>query len=670
MTALKSGDSVPISHAGGDISQPDWILSERAAGTRWKVLLLIASILLVYFPAYRCGFVFDDRIYVTENEQVQDPNGLDDLWTSHSAYAYYPLTMTTFWLEYRLWGLSPLGYHVDNVLLHAGSAVLFFLILRSLALPGAFLAALLFGLHPVCVESVAWVSERKNVLSQFFVLLSILLWIRYENGKRTRTYVFSLFCFALSLLAKITTAPAPVLLLLISWWKDGKDWRQRIVPLAPFVLVALSIGSICLWTERNISEAHGAEYEIPFAARWAIAGKAFFFYLGKLLWPLDSMAIYPRWEIRNLTFLSSLYPLSAFLFLLGLFFLRSRIGKGPFTAMALYLLALFPSLGFVDFAYMRLSFVADHFQYFACLAPFAGVGFFLSTRLPPSAGMKAPIAGGALILPIALLGCLTWNQCSVYRDDLTLFSDNVARNPEGVGPRDHLAKVLVEKGEFAAAYDQYKEGVERNPDSALLRFGLAMSAAQQGRVELALRHLRETLVLDPDHAGAHHNLAVALGRLGKPEVAERHFRRTLELDPVSLPANRDYASYLMERGRNLEAVEAFSRCLELDPKDAPSYFNLGLVLADSNRFEEAIDRFEQALEYAPDQAGRIAPLLARAHRSLGVQLKENGNREAAVKHLEKSLDLWPRTVHYRAEIAATRSFLEKIGDSKSTSPVK
>lgn len=668
MTAPKTGDPI---HRDSPEESPFGFLklffppdSASPKANRARIFLLFALILLAYFPAYRGGFVFDDFIYVTDNDQVRDPYGLDDLWTSHSAYAYYPLTMTTFWVEYRLWGLSPIGYHVDNVLLHAGSAILFYLALRSLALRGALFAGFLFGLHPVCVESVAWISERKNVLSQFLVLLSVLLWLRYLEGSNKRNYLLSIVFFLLSLLAKVTTAPLPVLLLVIAWWKEGDAWRKRVVPLIPFFLTAFAIGSVCLWTERSVSEAYGPEYEIPFAARWIVAGKAFFFYLGKLLWPAELMAIYPRWEIDEPRLSSYLYPLTAVFLMVGLYVSRRKIGRGPFTVLALYLLALAPSLGFVNFAYMRLSFVADHFQYFACLAPIAGFAWLAGAALRTSGGTLRLTVGVLGIALLALSASLTWRHSAVFKDDLTLFTDNVRKNPEGVAPRDQLGRILVERGEIHAAKAHYEEGVERNPDSATLRFGLAMAAAQLGQIDRAVRLLRETLAIDPNFVGAHHNLAVALGGLGKVEEAERHFQRTFDLDPDSIEARRDFAAYLTKAKRYSEAAEALDRCLELDPEDAPTLYNLGLVLIESKKFEEAILRFEEALDSAPDQAQRIAPHLALAHRSRGLELDAGGNREEAIRHLEKSLEMWPRTAQFRADIASTRSLLEGIASSE------
>lgn len=640
----------------GESGLPDLASS---LSNRSRILLLLLATLAAYSPVYQCGFVFDDSIYLTENPEVKDPAGLLRIWTSHSAFAYHPLTLTTFWLEYRLWGLNPFGYHIVNVILHALSAGLFFLLLRSLKVPGAFLAAALFGLHPVCVESVAWIAERKNVLSQSLVLASALFWLAWENRGKHAAYAGSFICFALSLLAKVTTAPFPIFILLIAWWRGVSSRRYRNYSLIPFFVAALGVGLLYVWIEKSVARPVGVEFEIPLLARCAIAGKAVWFYLSKLIWPVNLMTIYPRWEVIPGFGPAQLWPLSILAVITGLWFGRFRFGKGPFAASAIYLLALFPSLGFVTFSYMRFSFVADHFQYFACLAPIAGFSSWVASRFLEPRGNRFGIAMSLCFSGLSILAALTWNQCYIYQNNLTLCLDNVAKNPEGEAPRDHLGKVLIERGDYAAAYEQYRIGAERYPDSPLLRFGLATAAAQQGNVDLGIAHLRETLGLDSNYVAAHHNLAVALGHLGETEEAEQHFRETFRLDPDSLQANRDYGLFLMKDQRPAEAVEAFRRCLSLAPTDAPSRFNLGLALIASGRNEEAVTEFERLLEESPEEAQRIAPHLALAHRLVGIERAEAGDWVSAVSRLEKSLNLWPRTGRYRDEIAATRSCLEE-----------
>ncbi|HOW19171.1 MAG TPA: O-GlcNAc transferase, partial [Phycisphaerae bacterium] len=335
-------------------------------------LLLLA--LAVYIPAMRGGFVWDDDDYVTENRTLRSLDGLGRIWFDIRATPqYYPLVFTSFWLEYHLWDSRPGGYHVVNILLHGTSAVLLWLVLRRLAVPGAWFAAAVFAVHPVHVESVAWITERKNVLSGVFYLSAALVWLRFAGldcpraaePRRRSLYAIGLFLFACALLSKSVTASLPAALLLVLWWKRGRIARGDFLPLVPFFALGAVMGLITAWVERHHVGAEGAEWALSAAERCLIAGRALWFYAAKLIWPVRLTFIYPRWPIDSGVWWQYLYPIAAVAAIGLLWGLRRRIGRGPLVAVLFFAITLAPALGFFDVYPMRYSFVADHFQYHA-----------------------------------------------------------------------------------------------------------------------------------------------------------------------------------------------------------------------------------------------------------------------------------------------------------------
>lgn len=258
----------------------------------WQAVVLFVVVFLAYLPAWHGGFIWDDDAHVTR-PKLRCWEGLFRIWFEPGAtQQYYPLVHGTFWLEHWLWGDDPTGYHLVNLALHAGSAFLVALILRRLAVPGAFLAAVVFALHPVHVESVAWITEMKNTLSAVFYLSAMLCYLRFDENRGGRWYAAALGLFLLALLSKTVTATLPAALLVIFWWRRGRlDWRSDVLPLAPFLLLGAVSGLFTAWVERTINGAEGAEFQFSLVERCLIAGRAIWFYLGKLLWPADLIFI-------------------------------------------------------------------------------------------------------------------------------------------------------------------------------------------------------------------------------------------------------------------------------------------------------------------------------------------------------------------------------------------
>ena len=359
----------------------------------WTWAALAAAVLIAYWPALAGGLLWDDQGHVTRPE-LQSLAGLGRIWGEFGAtQQYYPVLHSAFWIEHRLWGDTTLGYHVLNVLLHATAACQFLVLLRRLAVPGAALAAVLFALHPVCVESVAWISEQKNTLSLVFYLAAALVYLRFDTDRRPRDYLLAGGLFVLGLLTKTVTATLPAALLVVFWWRRGRlEWQRDVLPLLPWFALGAGSGLVTAYFERVLIGAQGANFNLSLVQRGLLAGRVFWFYLGKLAWPAELIFIYPRWTV-DATAPGQWLGLIAALGLLGGLAWWSRRSRGPLAAAFLFAGALFPVLGFFNVYPFVFSYVADHFQYLASLPVFALIAAGIHAILPrmPVAARSAAV---------------------------------------------------------------------------------------------------------------------------------------------------------------------------------------------------------------------------------------------------------------------------------------
>ena len=412
-------------------------------------LWLFASVLLIavtlsYAPAWNGRPIWDDDAHMTKVE-LRSLGGLAQIWINPGAtQQYYPLVHSVFWLEHKIWGDTIWPYHLVNIFLHALSAFLLWRILLRLKIPGAWLAAGIFALHPVQVESVAWISELKNTLSGALVLSAALLYLRFDESRKRSEYVGALALFALALMSKSVIATLPAALLVIFWWKRGKlAWKSDVVPLLPFFALGIASGAFTAWMERTHIGAQGNQFALSFLDRCLIAGRAFWFYLAKLVWPTELTFIYPRWQISQLVWWQYLFPVSALILLAVLWKLRKR-WRGPLAAFLLFAGILFPALGFLNVYPFIFSYVADHFQYLASIAIITLASTGITLLLDRFAIPRQPIIRYAI--PIALLltlGSLTWRQARTYRDAETLYLTTLQRNPDCWLAHNNLSAILL-----------------------------------------------------------------------------------------------------------------------------------------------------------------------------------------------------------------------------------
>jgi tetratricopeptide (TPR) repeat protein len=646
------------------------------AGVFLPFALIYLVTLAAYAPVLSAGFVWNDSDYVTQ-PGLRSVQGLKRIWCEVGATEqYYPVLHTAFWVEHRLWGDAPAGYHLLNVLLHATAAGLLGLVLRRLLRPsfaftpgirlrpGAegqerrprvgveWLAALLFALHPVFVESVAWISEQKNTLSTVFYLLAALAYLRFDQKRDWPSYLGASACFVLALLSKSVTATLPVALLMLLWWRRGRlSWTRDIAPLLPWFALGATVGLFTAWVERVYVGAHGAAYELSPIQRCLLAGRAVWFYLGKLVWPGQLVFIYPRWSIRTGDPLGWIALVAAGV-ATALLWRRTRAGL---LAWAFFCLSLFPVLGFFNVYAFRYSFVADHWQYLPAIGIIVAAAVLFAER-----------RSAALVLA-AFFGVLTWQQTRMYHDAERLYRATLERNPGCWMASQNLGSLLLESGRVPEAVAQFEATLRIEPRLADAENNLAVALEGLGRRDEAIAHLRRALQLKPDYAQADYNLGqmlldlnrpaealapleaaarlkpgvaeiqdqlgVCLGCLGRPKDAAACFEQAAHLAPDD-PQTLDHLGYaLTQLGRTQEALPRLEQALRLNPDSPEIHNHLGLALATAERWDEAIAQFERAI--------RLNPNYADAHFRLALVLWRVGRRTEAIAQREEALRLNP-----------------------------
>ncbi len=606
----------------------------RIPGGDWLApLVILGTAFVAYLPVWHAGFIWDDDGHITRAD-LRSLSGLWRIWTEPGAtQQYYPLLHSAFWAEHRLWGDNPLGYHVLNVALHAAAAWLLFRLLRRLSLPGAFFAAWAFALHPVCAESVAWVSEQKNTLSAVFCLAAALAYLRFDASRRLAPYILAALLFAMALATKTVTATLPAALLVIFWWRRGRlSWRRDVLPIFPFLGLGAAAGLVTAWVEKTYIGATGANFSLTAADRILVAGRAAWFYLGKVFWPSDLKFIYPRWSLDDSAAWQYLFPAAAAVVLAILFALRGR-ARGPLGAALLFMGTLFPALGFINVYPFVYSFVADHFQYLASAVAISAAAALVASgaehlRKP---GRAAVALAGAFA--VAGLGFLTFRQCRMYSDAETLWRTTIEANPACWMAYENLGGVLMKDDRVAQAEEQFRKALGINPDDTEAMNELGVATMQQGKVEEAIALYQRALEIAPNSAETQINLGVALLQKGEPEKAANHFQHAAQVDPASAKAHKDLAAAYIQEGQWQDAVAQDQRAAELEPDNAETLYGLGSALTRAGRSDEAAAQFRRVLEIDDAHPG--------AHFNLALSLMAAGKVDEAISHLRSALEARP-----------------------------
>ena len=536
-------------------------------------LFLMVSVILTYVPVWQAGFIWDDDAVLTANPCVVGPLGLKEIWTT-SAADICPLVLTTYWVEHALWGLEPLPFHLVNVLMHAACAVLLWRVLRSLRVQGAWLGAAFWALHPVQVETVAWITEMKNTESGLFFLISVLFFVKWLRAKELdgRTgigwnYALTLIFAVLAMASKSSTVILPVVLCLCAWWVEGKWYWRNVARVVPLFLMSIAASALSIWTQglqlATVTDPHWAR---TWPERLAAAGDAVWFYLGKLLWPHPLITIYPRWQIDAGQWVSYL-PLLAVIVVLSIFWLKRELwSRAWFFAFAYFVVALLPVLGLIDNPIFRYSLVFDHFQYLASIGPLALVGTglvrFADFIIPKKPWFKSALCAELLLI----LGMASWQRTWAYASQETLWTETLAQNPESWLAHNTVGLIFFSRGQLDEAVTQFQKVLEINPN----------------------------------FADAHCNLGSALFQRGQPDEGVAEFQKALEINPNLAEAHSDLGSAFLQKGRLDEAIAQFHEALEINPGSSPTRYNLGNALFQKGQLEGAITQFQEALRLNPD----------------------------------------------------------------------
>lgn len=594
-----------------------------------RAALLVALVVIAYLPVWRAGFIWDDAQYITESEPLRTWAGLGQIWFQPGATEqYYPLTETTFFAEYRLWGDRPLGYHLDNVLLFAATALVLWRLLLRLGVPGAWLAAALFALHPVQVESVAWVTERKNMLSGLLFLGSLYFAVRYwrldetdaEAGPREgKFYAASLALYVAALLAKTAVVPLPAVVALLIWWKRPARLASEAGRLAPFFAAGLLMGLATLYVEKHFVGTTAALYTLDFPQRLILIGKALVFYLFKLALPWPLIFVYPRWTLDPAQPLAWLPLAAVVMSLAALWRVRATRWKPVFLAAAYFVLMLAPACGTFNQYFFRYSFVADHLQYLASIGPLTLAAAALATL-----AKRARVVNAVAAALLVALGALTTVQCLGYRDVETLWRTVLARNPDSDLAQYDLGNVLLKRGDLTEAIIHYRKAIALNPRLPEAHCNLGTALAQEGHEREALTEYEAALAIDPDNRQARYNIEVMQNRLnaagdviapvshvergarleaqGDRDGAIAEFARAVQVDPGDARAHWRLGSALSKKGSLNEALAELQKARALDPGNAEVRNDLGITLAQKGRLDDAIAEFQEAVRLKPDYA--------------------------------------------------------------------
>lgn len=631
--------------------------AERGAGKsvsidgRWwlQVAVIITAGLLIYVPVLRGGWVWDDIVLVTSNASLRTVHGLWDIWFSAPVTDYWPLTWTLLWAEWHLWGGEPPGYHVTSLTLHLCSGFLIWRLLHRLGLRFGWLGGLLFVIHPLAVESVAWVSEIKNTLSLPLYLLSLDAWLDTEE-KKPGGYLRSVLFYLAAMLAKTSTVMLPAVILLYCWWKRGRISGQEMKRMIPYGVIALVLGLVTIYFQTNGHDEDPVDLGGPFT-RLIGAGTAFLFYLGKFVLPVNLLPIYPRWTLDPPSFLQLLtLPALAILFF-GLWTQRRDWGRHALFGLGFFLLNALPVLGLTKMRYMSVSWVADHFAYLPMIGlvglVVAGGGQLLARAR--SSGHFSAV--GVISILLALLTWQSHSYANQFFSDETLWTYTLQYNPLAAQAHYNLGNDLMQAGRSAEAVGQFEETVKIDPNYAPAYNNLGSSLVVVGRLPEAVQQYEEAVKIEPDLAVAHNNLGDVLRQVGRVQEAMEQYRLAVKFKPDYADAHNNLGRVMGQSGRVPEAIEQFRLAVKFDPDLAEAYNNLGVALKQSGRLPEAMEQYEKALAINPDYAD--------AHFNLANDQWQTGHLPEAMEQYEEVLKINPEYVPARNNLSRVQQALQQ-----------
>ena len=619
-----------------------------------QIALIIAAGLWIYWPALNGDWVWDDSALITNNINLRNLDGLGRIWFSAPATDYWPLTFTALWAQWHLWGNHPLGYHLVNLTLHLLSGFLAWRLFNRLGLRYGWAGGLLFVIHPLAVESVAWNSEIKNTLSLPLLLLSLDSFMDADEGKERWAYVRSLLLYLAAMLAKTSVVMLPFFLLLFCWWKrDRITWRD-LKRTIPYFVVALVLGLITLYFQSVHAPEDAVASSRGILTRLIGAGIAVCFYIEKFILPIKLSPLYSRWSFDPPSFLQ-LLPIPLFALLCCVLWVyRKRWGRHAVLGLGFFLINILPVVGILPMVYMNVSWVADHLAYL----PMIGL-IGLSVAGAEAIERTCPSAGRMAALIMACLGCvlLVWgshNYAKIFSNQEIFYTRALKFQPEAWKAHNNFGLYLLnDPGKLQEAISQFEVTVQLEPDSAEghMNLGLALSKLP-GHSSEAIAEYNKALLLRPDYPDAHINLGVALSKLpGRIPDAIAEYKKALEIDPYNAGAHANLGNALLRLpGRLPDAIAEYKKALEITPDSADMHFNLGVILKMSGRESDAIEQYEAALHINPDYA--------EANNALGITLANYPERlPEAIVHFKAAVKEKPDFAEARRNLEIAQQML-------------
>jgi tetratricopeptide (TPR) repeat protein len=441
-------------------------------------------------------------------------------------------------------------------------------------------------------------------------------------------------------MSKSVIATLPVSLLALFWWKRGKiDWKNDVVPLLPLFIVGIAYGLFTAWVERKFIGAEGSAFTFTIIERCLIAGRAIWFYLDKIFLPINLIFIYPRWNVSQAIWWQYLFPVAT-LILIGVFWLLRNRSRAPLTVFICFAATLFPVLGFFNVYPFRFSFVADHFQYLACIAPIAlFVGSIFTFGL-----LKKNIRIVLYIIILLTLGGLTWKQSGMYADMETLYRTTIAKNPNCWMIHNNLALLLENSGRMDEAKTHYLKALEISPNYSEAHNNFGMLLDKTGQTNEAMIHYQKALEINPKYDKAYNNLGLLLEKTGRQNEAIEQYLKALEISPNYAEAHNNLGILLVKSGRINEAITQYLKALEVNPNFAEAHYNLANVLLKIGRTDEAVSHYKKTLTINPNHS--------KAHNNLGNAFLQIGRIEEAIYHFQKALEINPNKISTLQNLAS------------------
>lgn len=602
-------------------------------------LALVAATLAAHFPATSAGYIWDDDSSLHENKLIASSDGLCKFWFSTKAIDYWPLSATTLWFEWRIWGNNPHPYHVTNIILHGLATVVLWRVLKQLNFSnaGAFLGGLLFAIHPVTVASSAWIAERKNVLSMTLYLFSILAYLRFEDQGRRKWYALALLAAAAALLAKTSVVALPVVLLLLSWWRQKSLTSRTVLRTAPFFLISFVLGLVTIWFQHNNAISGVVVRPEGVASRIASVGWVIWFYLYKIVVPVNLAMVYPRWHVDGGNILSYVPLMLLIACFLALWHYREVCGRGPLVALGSFVIVLAPVVGLVDMAFARYSLVADHLQYpgmpgiIALIAAGWAAAWSWAQRTS-----KRPLTVGITVVTVAIvltLVTLTWRQAQVFKSAESLWNHNIRLNNRAWVAHYNRGTIYGERKDYDLAIKDYTRAIELRPDYTEAYNNRGWVYGNKHDYDREIQDCTKAIELKPDYADAYNNRGSAYGGKGVFNLAIPDYAKALDLKPEDADVYYNLGVAFSRIDDHNRAIQYYAKAIEIKPNFAAAYNNRGISYAAINAHDQAIRDYTQTISLKPDNAD-VYNNRAAAYCSMG-------NSARAIQDCNRAIELQP-----------------------------